>query len=69
MQRIAGIALLVVGIILAVWGMNASNSVGSSFSRLFTGAPTDKSIFLLVGGVVAAITGAAMAWFPRGNHS
>ena len=68
MQRIAGIVLLAVGILLALWGVNASNSVGSSFSRLFTGAPTDKSIYLLVGGVVAAIVGAAMAWFPRGDR-
>jgi len=68
MQRIAGIALLAVGIILALWGVNASHSAGSSISKLFTGAPTDKSIFLVVGGVVVAIAGAAMAWYPRGNH-
>jgi hypothetical protein len=68
MQRIAGIALLAVGILLALWGVNASNSVGSSFSRMFTGAPTDKSIYLLVGGVVTAIVGAGMAWFPRGGR-
>jgi len=68
MQRIAGIALLAVGILLALWGVNASNSVGSSISRVFTGAPTDKSIYLLVGGVVAAIVGATMAWFPRGDR-
>jgi len=68
MQRIAGFALLAVGIILALWGVNASNSVGSSFSKLFTGAPTDKSILLLVGGIVVAIAGAGMAWFPRGDR-
>jgi hypothetical protein len=68
MQRIAGIALLAVGILLALWGVNASNSVGSSFSKLFTGAPTDKSILLLVGGIVVAIAGAGMAWFPRGDR-
>jgi hypothetical protein len=68
MQRIAGIALLAVGILLALWGANASNSVGSSFSKLFTGAPTDKSILLLVGGIVVAIAGAGMAWFPRGDR-
>jgi hypothetical protein len=68
MQRIAGFALLAVGIILAIWGVNASNSVGSSFSKLFTGAPTDKSILLLVGGIVVAIVGAGMAWFPRGDR-
>lgn len=51
------LALLVAGIILIVYGVNGSNSVGSSFSRMFSGNPTDKTIWLLVGGAAAAIVG------------
>jgi Protein of unknown function (DUF3185) len=58
MNKILSIALLVGGIILIVSGLNASNSVGSGFSRIFTGSPTDKTIWLLIGGVVAAAIGA-----------
>jgi len=58
MNKLLSIALLVGGIILIVYGINASNSIGSDFSNLFTGSPTDKSIWLLVGGVVAAAIGA-----------
>lgn len=57
MNKAVSLALLIVGIILIVYGISASNSVGSGFSRMFTGSPTDKTIWLLVGGGVAAIIG------------
>jgi hypothetical protein len=58
MNKLLSIALLVGGIILIIYGINASNSIGSDFSRLFTGSPTDKSLWLLIGGIVAALVGA-----------
>lgn len=57
MNRIVSLALLVGGIILIVFGLNESDSIGSSFTRIFTGNPTDKSMWLLIGGIVAAIVG------------
>ena len=51
------IALLTVGIMLIVFGINASNSLGSSVSRFFTDSPTDKAVWLLIGGVAASIIG------------
>ena len=39
MQSVMGIALLVVGVVLIIFGMQASASVGSRLSELFTGAP------------------------------
>lgn len=60
MNRIAGVVVLLAGILLAVWGLNASNSLGSEISRVFSGSPTDKSIYLVVGGALLAIVGAAL---------
>jgi hypothetical protein len=57
MNKALSLALLVAGIILIIYGINASNSAGSSLSRMANGAPTDKTIYLLVGGTVAAIVG------------
>jgi amino acid permease len=51
------IVLLIVGVILLSYGVTASDSIGSSFSRFFTGQPTDRTIWLLVAGAVAAILG------------
>lgn len=58
MNKLLSIVLLVGGVVLIISGLNASNSVGSGFSRLFTGSPTDKTIWLLIGGIIAALLGA-----------
>lgn len=57
MNRPISLALLAGGIILMIYGAAASDSIGSGFSRLFTGAPTDKTIWLLIGGVAAVVVG------------
>ncbi len=59
MNKAVSIALLIAGVVLIVYGISASNSVGSGFSRMITGSPTDKTIWLLVGGAAAAIVGLA----------
>jgi hypothetical protein len=64
MNKAIGIALVGAGIVLIVLGINASDSVGSNFSRFFTGSPTDKTIWLLLGGVVSLIAGGVMAMRP-----
>jgi len=57
MNKSISVALLVVGVVLTVWGISASDSVGSGFSRFFTGAPTDKTVWLLVSGILVGIVG------------
>jgi hypothetical protein len=57
MNKALGIGLLIAGIVLTIFGINASESFGSEVSRFFTGTPTDKSIWLLIGGIGAGITG------------
>ena len=67
MNKPLGIALLGVGIMLIIFGLNASESFGSDVSRFFTGKPTDKSIWLLVGGIVSA--GVGLFMFAGGRSS
>ena len=57
MNKIASIALLAGGVVLMIVGINATNSFGSDVSRFFTGSPTDKAIWMLIGGIVATIVG------------
>jgi len=57
MNKSIPIALLAVGVILLVFGLNAYHSASSDVSRFFTGAPTDKALWLLIGGVVVGIVG------------
>ena len=69
MQRVMGIALLVVGVVLIIFGMQASASVGSRLSELFTGAPSDRTIWLLLVGVVAAIVGVGLLLTGRAQNA
>jgi multisubunit Na+/H+ antiporter MnhB subunit len=61
MTNIVGLAIFAVGIVLLVLGFNASHSFSSDVSRFFTGNPTDKSVWLLVGGAAAIIVGLVVA--------
>lgn len=62
MRNPFALVLIAVGILLLVLGISASESVGSSFSKFFTGAPTDKSIWLMLGGLVALALGGGLGW-------
>lgn len=62
MRNPLGIVLVLIGVVLLVLGLAASESIGSSFSKFFTGEPTDRSIWLMIGGVVAVGIGAALSW-------
>lgn len=58
MNRILSLVVLSIGTVLVIYGLNALDSIGSSFSRFFTGAPTDKTIWLLIGGILLCFVGA-----------
>lgn len=48
------LVLLVAGVVLLVLGVMAVDSFSSDVSRFFTGSPTDKAIWMLIGGLVCA---------------
>jgi hypothetical protein len=60
MNKIASIALLIGGVTLMIIGISATNSFSSDVSRFFTGSPTDKAVWMLIGGIVAAAVGLTM---------
>jgi hypothetical protein len=57
MVNVFGAALVVLGVVLLVMGVSAADSIGSSFSRFFTGNPTDKSLWLMLGGIACIFLG------------
>jgi hypothetical protein len=64
MNKMILLALVVGGIALIVLGVNAMNSFNSDVSRFFTGAPTDKAVWMLISGVVAVSIGGFGALRP-----
>lgn len=65
MNKGIALALLVGGIILLIFGIDASDSFGSDVSRFFNGAPTNKSIWLLLGGIAATTIGSVTLFRSR----
>lgn len=68
MNNALGLALLIGGVILIIFGFNAANSAGSEVSKLFTGNPSDRSMWMIIGGAVAAILGAVNLFRSRSRH-
>lgn len=56
-NKLIALAILAGGIVLVIYGVSASESFSSDVSRFFTGSPTDKTMWLLIGGIVAIMIG------------
>ena len=66
MNKALSPALIAGGILLVTFGVAAMDSFGSDISRFFTGAPTDRAVWMLAGGVALLVVG-LLAAFRRGN--
>ena len=64
MRLAVGLAIAAVGLVLLILGINASQSVGSDISRFFTGNPTDRAVWLMIGGVAALVVGLGTGYVP-----
>ena len=62
MNKIVSLALLAVGVVLLVLGISAMDSFGSDVSRFFTGSPTDKAVWMLLGGIAVTVLGVGLSW-------
>ncbi len=72
MNSIISTILIAVGVALLIMGVVAMDSFSSvqfssDLSRFFTGTPTDKAVWMLIGGILALIAGGAGMTFR--SHS
>jgi hypothetical protein len=56
-MKIVGIALVVLGIGLAIWGFQLSGSLGSQVTQAVTGADTDKVMTFYITGAISFVVG------------
>jgi len=56
-NRLISLAIFAGGIVLVVFGVAETNSFTSDVSRFFTNSPTDKAIWMLIGGIAAIVIG------------
>jgi hypothetical protein len=65
MNKLISLALLVGGIVLVLTGLNAANPFSSYVSRFFTGSPTDKAVWMLIGGILTVVGLARLLRGPK----
>jgi len=63
-NKTIGVALLVVGVILAFYGISASESFASEVNEAVTGTPTDRAVWFLVGGAALGVVGLVLLLRP-----
>lgn len=59
-QQLAGIALLVAGVLLLFFGWQSSQSMGEQLVETVTGRFTDATMWYFIGGAVAAVVGISL---------
>jgi capsule polysaccharide export protein KpsE/RkpR len=64
MKSLFSFSLLIVGLVLLYLGLESSDSFGSSMSELVHDTPSNKSLILLVTGVLTTVAG-GMGFFRR----
>jgi len=62
MRNPIGIVVMIIGVVLLIYGISATDSLASNFSELFTGRPTDKALWLVVLGILGIGTGIALSF-------
>lgn len=62
MTRGIGVGLIVLGIILLIFGFQASESAGAEIQEFFTGTPPDRAIWMIAGGAFALVAGIVMSF-------
>ena len=56
-NKLIGLVLVIVGVVLILWGVQMYGSFGSELSRAFSGSPTDKTIGAFIVGAVSLVAG------------
>ncbi len=64
-QRVLGLVLLVVGVVVLIFGYNASQSVTEQSMETLTGRFTETTMVYLIGGVASVVVGFGLLAFQR----
>ncbi len=64
-QRIVGLVLLAVGILLLILGYNASQSVAEQAMETVTGRFTETTTWYFIGGVAGTVAGLGLIMFGK----
>ncbi|SDB33425.1 Protein of unknown function [Desulfonatronum thiosulfatophilum] len=64
-QQVLGIALLVIGIIMLIFGYQSSQAVDDQIFETLTGRFTESTMWLLIFGAVSSVVGLALLFVKK----
>jgi uncharacterized membrane protein len=64
-QKIIGVICLVIGLWLLLRGRDLANSIGSQFTKAFTGAPLGKATHYYLAGAAVGLFGVFLIFWKR----
>ncbi|MGA2685426.1 MAG: DUF3185 family protein [Verrucomicrobiota bacterium] len=65
MQKIIGVVCLVIGLWLLWQGHDVAGSIGSQFTKAFTGAPMGRATHYYLAGTVLGLFGGFLIFWKR----
>lgn len=63
-----GVILLILGVVLLIFGMNASHSVADQVSNTFSGKFTQDTMWYIIGGIALGVVGLVTILAGMGGH-
>lgn len=67
-RRLVGLVLLVVGVAVLIFGLNASHSLADRLSNTITGRFTEATTWYIIGGAASSLLGFFLATFGGGRR-
>ncbi len=67
-QRLFGLVLFVLGLVLLIVGISATHSVTDSVKEGLTGKYTDSTMWYILGGLAMTVVGGAVAFLGGGGR-
>jgi LPXTG-motif cell wall-anchored protein len=64
-QRIFGLVILAVGIVLLIFGIHAMSELREKFAQEFAGRYTHGTMWYIIGGVILIVVGGGVAMIRR----
>ena len=65
LPKILAAIALAIGILLVIWGHDASQSLNSQVENVFNGTPTSRAMYFYIGGVALIVYGLFQLSRPR----
>ena len=69
MRTLLGAVVVALGVVLVIFGLDATECLTHRISQVFNTLPGAKAIYFLGGGVLIILVGMALAYNRRGHHT